>query len=68
MKIVNKVDNNDNNGSGSNDDNDFKYYGDSYSNHNKICDDKDDNDDDNSGNNDQITNVWITLHIGIEDF
>ena len=50
MKIINKDDSNDNNGSGSNNDNDVQdfsdNYGDSYSNHHEICDNKDDNDDD----------------------
>ena len=68
MKIINKYDNNDNHGSVSNDDNGVKDYGDSYSYHNEIYDDKDDNHDDNSGNNDQAMNVQITLHIGMEDF
>ena len=66
MKIINKDDSNDNDGSGGNNDNDVKDYGDKYgdrySNHHEICDDKDDNDD-NSDNNDQIMNAWITLHI-----
>ena len=65
-------DSNDNDTSGSNNDNDVKdygdNYGDSYSNHHEICDDKDDNDDDNSDNNDQIMNARITLYIGGEDF
>ena len=69
MKIINKDDSNDNDGSGSNNDNDVKdygdNYGDSYSNHHEIYDDKDDNDDDdNSDNNDQIMNAQITLYIG----
>ena len=72
MKIINKDDSNDIDGSGSNNDNDVKDYGDnygnSYSNHHEICDDKDDNDDDNSDNNDQIMNARITLYIGGEDF
>ena len=59
-KIINKDDSNDNDDSGSNNDNDVKdygdNYGDSYSNHHEIYDDKDDNDDDNSDNNDQIIN------------
>ena len=59
-------------GSGSNDDNDVKdyglNYGDSYSNHHEICDDKDDNDDDNSDNNDQKMNARINLHIRLEGF
>ena len=67
MKVINKDDNNDNDGSGGNYDNDVKDYGDSYSNHHYIYDDKDDNDD-KSGNNDQTMNVRITLHIGMEDF
>ena len=72
MKIINKDDSNDNNGCGSNNDNDVKEYGDnygdSYSNHHELYDDKDDNDDDNSDNNDQITNAPFTLHIGGEYF
>ena len=72
MKIVNKDDYNENDGSGSKNDNDVKSYGDnygdSYSNHHEICDDKDDNDDDNSDNNDQTMNSRITLHIGREYF
>ena len=68
MKIINKDDSNDNDGSGSNNDNDVKdygnNYGDSYSNHHEIYDDKDGNDDDNSDNKDQIMNAQITLHIG----
>ena len=70
MKIINKDDSNDNDGSGSNYDNDIKDYGDSYSNHHEICDDKDDNDDGNSDNNDQLMNalITLTLHIGGEDF
>ena len=67
MKIINKDDSNDNDGSGNNTDNDVIDYGnnhgDSYSNH-EIYDDKDDNND----NNDQIMNAQITLHIGREDF
>ena len=58
MKIINKGDI-DNDGSGSNDDNVVKDYGDNYddscSNHHEIYDDKDDTDDDNS-DNDQIMN------------
>ena len=34
----------------------------------EIYDDKYGNGDDSSGNNDQIMNVPITLHIGMEDF
>ena len=70
MKIINKDDSNDNDGSGSNYDNDIKDYGDSYSNHHEICDDKDDNDDGYSDNNDQLMNarITLTLHIGGEDF
>ena len=34
----------------------------------EIYDDKYDNDDDNNGNSDQIMNVTIILHIGMEDF
>ena len=68
MKIINKDDSNDNDGSGSNNDNDVKdygnNYGDSYSNHHEIYDDKDGNDDDNSDNNDQIMNAQITLRLG----
>ena len=71
MKIINKDDSNDNDGSGNNTDNDIIDYGDnhggSYSNH-EIFDDKDNKDDDNSDNNDQIMNAQITLHIGGEDF
>ena len=70
MKIINKDDKH-NNGSGSNNDNDVKdygdNYGDSYSNNHEICDDKDVNDDD-SNNNDQIMNARITLYIGGKDF
>ena len=70
MKIINKDDSNDNDGSGSN--NDVKDYGNNYcdicSNHHKIYDEKDDNGDDNSDNNDQIMNAQITPHIGEEDF
>ena len=55
MKIINKDDSNDNDGSCSNYDNDVKdygdNYGDSYSNYHEIYDDKDDNNDDNSDNN-----------------
>ena len=36
MKVINKVDNSNNNGSVSNDDNDVKDYDDSYSNHHEI--------------------------------
>ena len=72
MKIINKDDNNDNDGSGSNNDIDVKdyddNYGDSYCNHHEVYDDKSGNDDDNSDNNDQIINAGITLHIGGEDF
>ena len=72
MKIINKDDSNDNDGSCSNYDNDVKdygdNYGDSYSNYHEIYDDKDDNNDDNSDNNDQIMNAQITLHIDGEDF
>ena len=72
LKIINKDDNNDTDGSGSNNDNDVKDYGDSYddsySNHHEIYDYKDDNDDDNSDNNDQIMNAQITLHKGGKDF
>ena len=60
MKIINKDDRNDNDGSVSNNDNNVKdygdNYGDSYSNLQEICNDKDDNDD-NSDNNDQIMNA-----------
>ena len=60
MKIINKDDSNDNDGRGSNNDNDVKDYGDNHgdscSNRPEIYDDKDDNDDDNSDNNDQIMN------------
>ena len=71
MKIINKDDSNDNDGSGNNTDNDVIDYGDnhgdsySYINHHKISDDKN---DDNSDNNDQIMNAQITLHIVGEDF
>ena len=62
MKIINKDDRNDNDGSVSNNDNNVKdygdNYGDSYRNHHENCDDKDD----------QIMNAQITLHIGGEDF
>ena len=68
MKIISKDDSNDNDGSGSSNDNSAKDYGVSYSNHHEICDDKDDNHDDNSDNNNQIMNARITLHIGREDF
>ena len=72
MKISNKDDNNDNDGSGTNNDNYVKdcadNYDHSYSNHHEIYDDKDDDDDDNSDNNDQIMNAQITLHIGGENF
>ena len=61
MKIIIKDDSNDNVGSGSNNDNDVKdygdNYGDSYSNHHEIFNDKDDNDNDNSDNSDQIMNA-----------
>ena len=64
MKIINKDDSNDNDGSGNNTDNDVIDYGDnhgdSYSNHEIY--------DDNNDNNDQIMNAQITLHIGREDF
>ena len=72
MKIIDKDDSNDNDGRGSNNDNDVKDYGDnhgdSYSNHHEIWIDKYDNDDDNSDSNDQIINARITLHVGGEDF
>ena len=71
MKIINKEDIINNDGSSSNNDNDVKDYGDnygnSYSNNHEICDDKDDNDDD-SNNKDQIMNARITLYIGGKDF
>ena len=66
MKIINKDDSNDNDGSGNNTDNNVTDYGDnlgdSYSNHEIY--DKDDKNDDNSDNNDQIMNAQITLHTG----
>ena len=72
MKIINKDDSNNNDGSDCNNDNYVKDYGDNHgdscSNHHEIYDDKYDNDDDNSDNNDQIMNALITLHIGVEDF
>ena len=72
MKIINKDDSNDNDGSGNNTDNDVIDYGDnhgdSYSNHHEICNDKHNNDDDNSDNNDQIINARISLHVCGEDF
>ena len=70
MKVIDKDDNSDNDGSISNDDNYVKdygnNYGDSYSTHYEIYDDKNDNDDDNSDNNAQTMNVRITLHIHME--
>ena len=70
MKVINKDDNSDIDGSSSNDDNDVKdfgdNYGDSYSNHHEIYDDKNDNDDDNSDNNAQTMNARTTLHIHME--
>ena len=72
MKVINKGDNSDNDGSSSNDDNDVKDYGDNYSdsygNHHEIYDDKNDNDDDNSDKNVQTMNARITLHIHMEGF
>ena len=68
MTIINKDDSNGNDGSGSNDDNDVKDYGDNdgdtYRNHHEIYDNKDDNDVYNSDNNNQIMNAGITLQIG----
>ena len=65
MKVINKDDNSDNDGSSSNDGNDVKDYGDncsdSYSNHHEI-----DNDDDNSDNNAQTMNARTSLHIHME--
>ena len=69
MKVINKDDNSDNDGSSS-DDNDVKgygdNYGDSYSNH-EIYDDKNDNDD-NSDSNAQTMNARTTLPIHIKGF
>ena len=66
MKVINKDDNSDNDGSSSNDDN-YVYlikdygdnYGDSCSTHHEIYDDKNDNDDDNSDNSAQPMNVEL---------
>ena len=72
IKVINKDDNSDNDGSSSSDDNYVKDYDDnyvdSYSTHHEICDYKNDNDDDNSDNNAQAMNVQITLHIHMEGF
>ena len=72
MKVIDKDDNNDNDGGSSNDDNYVKdsgdNYGDSCSTHHEICNDKNDNDDDNSDNNAQTMNVRITLHKHMEGF
>ena len=72
MKIINKDDSNENDGSVSNNDNDVKDYGDNYgdscSNHHEMCDDKDDNNYYNSDNNDEIMNAGITLYVEGEDF
>ena len=68
MKVIDKDDNSDNDGSSSSDDNYVKDYGDSYTTHHEIYDDKSDNDYDNSDNNAQIMNVRITLHIHLEGF
>ena len=64
MKVINNDDNK-LNGSGSNDVNDDKNYGDRCSNYHEA---QDDNDDDNSDSNDQTMNDRITLHTRIDSF
>ena len=72
LKIIDKDDNSDNDGSSSNDDIYVKdngdIYGDSYSTHHEIYDDKNDDDDDNSDNNAQTMNLRVTLHEQMEGF
>ena len=72
IKVIDKDDNSDNDGSSSNDDNYIKDYGDNYgdscSTHYEICDVKNDNDDDNSDSNAQTMDARITLHIHMEGF
>ena len=72
IKVIDKDDKIDNDGSSSNDDNYVKDYGDNYgdscSTHHEIYDDKNDNDDDNSDSNAQTMNVRITLHMHMEGF
>ena len=72
MKVVDKDDNSDNDGSSCYDDNYVKdsgdNYGHSYNTLHEIYDDKNDRNDENSDYNAQTMNVRITLHIHMKVF